>query len=59
MDPVIYPVNQEWHSAINRHQDDQRAAGKKWTEARFMYDGLKMAQELPRMVVLFKQEREG
>lgn len=59
MDRLKYPLNHEWHVAVNRHQDANRAAGKEWSEARFMYDGLKMADEVPRMVMLFRQEREN
>ena len=59
MDRLKYPLSHEWHVAVNRHQDAQRAAGKEWEEARFMYDGLKMADEVPRMVMLFRQERDN
>lgn len=48
-------VSREWHSAVNacaseRHGDD-------WP--RFMYDGKTCADELPRMVILFRLEREA
>lgn len=59
MERLKYPMDHEWHVAINRHQDAQRAAGKEWEEARFMYDAKDMADEVPRMARLFKQEREN
>lgn len=59
MERLQYPLSHEWHVAVNRHQDEQRKAGKEWGEARFMYDAKTMADEVPRMVMLFKQEREG
>lgn len=58
MERTKYPLSHEWHVAVNRHQDAQRAAGKDWSEARFMYEGKTMADEVPRMVMLFKAERE-
>lgn len=57
MDRLKYPLSQEWHTAINRYQDTRRADGKDWE--RWMYEAKKMADEVPRMVILFKQEREG
>lgn len=59
MDRLKYPLSHEWHVAVNRHQDTRRAAGQESSEARFMYDGLKMADEVPRMAMLFRQEREN
>jgi hypothetical protein len=59
MDRLKYPLSHEWHVAVNRHQDARLDAGQEWSEARFMYDGLKMADEVPRMVMLFRQEREN
>jgi hypothetical protein len=49
-------MSHEWHVAVNRHQDALRADGKTWE--RFMYEAKTMADEIPRMVMLFKQERE-
>lgn len=59
MERLKYPMDHEWHVAINRHQEAQSAAGKPWEDARFMYDAKDMADEVPRMAMLFKQEREG
>ena len=49
----------EWHAAVNRHSDAWRKADKPWGEMRFMYDARHMADEVPRMVMLFRQERES
>ncbi len=59
MDRLKYPLSHEWHVAVNRHGDDWRKSGKAWDEMRFMYEAKKRADEVPRMVILFKQEREG
>ncbi len=48
-----YPMNHEWHVCCNA----ANPIGDKETP-RFMYDGKTMADEVPRMVMLFKQERE-
>ena len=57
MERLKYPFSHEWHVAINRHSDDQRVAGKPWEEMRFMYEAKKAADEVPRMIMLFKAER--
>lgn len=59
MDRLKYPLSHEWHVAVNRHSDDWRTSGKAWGEMRFMYEAKKIADEVPRMVILFKQEREN
>ena len=59
MERLQYPLNHEWHAAVNRHSDERRAAGNEWRKTRFMYDAKTMADEVPRMVMLFRQEREG
>lgn len=51
-------LSHEWHVAINRHMDERRAANKDWDEARFMYEAKTLADEIPRMVMLFRRERE-
>lgn len=56
MERLKYPLSQEWHVAINRHVDEQRQANKVWPS--FMYEAKSAADEVPRMVMLFKQERE-
>lgn len=53
------PLDHEWHVAVNRHSDEWRKAGKKWGDMRFMYEAKSMADEVPRMVMLFRQEREN
>lgn len=59
MERTSYPLNHEWHAAVNRHGDEWRKAGNDWSEMRFMYDAKELADEVPRMVMLFRQEREG
>ena len=54
-----YPLIHEWHVALNRHADEWRMAGKKLGEIRFLYEAKKMADEVPRMEMLFRQEREN
>ena len=59
MERLQYPLNHEWHVAVNRHSNEWRKAGKEWGEMRFMYEAKSMADEVPRMVMLFRQERES
>lgn len=59
MERTKYPLNHEWHVAVNRHSDEQRTAGKHWREMSFMYEANRMADEVPRMAMLFKAEREN
>lgn len=59
MERTKYPLNHEWHVAVNRHGDDRRKEGKEWSAMRFMYEAKTMADEVPRMVMLFRQEREN
>lgn len=54
-----YPLDHEWHAAINIHADISRKEGIEWKEVRFMYEAKKMADEVPRMIMLFKAEREN
>ena len=58
MERLKSPLSHEWHVAVNRHQDERRKEGKEWAEARFMYEAMHMADEVPRMAMLFKYERE-
>jgi hypothetical protein len=50
-----YPMNHEWHSVCN-------VANPVFTTGennlRYMYEGMRMADEVPRMAMLFKAERE-
>ena len=59
MDRLRYPLSHEWHVAVNRHSDVWRKDGKEWSAMRFMYEAKTMADEVPRMVMLFRQEREN
>lgn len=59
MECTKYPLSHEWHVAINKHGDAWTKAGSEWSEMRFMYEAKTMANEIPRMVMLFKAEREG
>lgn len=46
-----------WHGAINRFQDARHAEGKEWV--RWMYEAKQLSDEVPRMILLFEQERRG
>lgn len=59
MERLQYPLSHEWHVAVNRHSDEWRKADNEWGEMRFMYEAKSMADEVPRMVMLFRQEREN
>ena len=59
MNRLQYPLRHEWHVAINNHSDERRRSGAPWSEHRFMYDAKTMADEVPRMALLFRNEREG
>jgi hypothetical protein len=56
MDRLTYPLSQEWHMAINRHNSG-KAGTKEWKK--WMYEGMSMAGEVPRMAKLFGLERRG
>lgn len=53
---MTYPMTHEWHVAINRHN-----SGKIGTPAwkRWMYNAKVMADEVPRMALMFGKERRG
>ena len=57
MERLKHTFNHEWHVAINMHSDEQHKAGKEWPH--FMYEAKSAADEVPRMAMLFKMEREG
>ena len=59
MERTKYPLNHEWHVAVNRHDDEWRKAGNDWGAMCFMYEAMHMTDEVPRMVMLFKAEREN
>ena len=52
-----YPFGHEWHVAINKHADELRASGGEHPS--FMYEAKRVADEVPRMIALFKSERLG
>lgn len=56
MKRLEYPLNHEWHVAINRHN-----SGKMGTTdwKRWMYEAKTMADEVPRIARLFGLERRG
>lgn len=47
----------QWHCALNRHSAQLRQDTNDWP--RFMYEAKGAADEVPRMAILFKKEREG
>lgn len=56
MERLDHKINHEWHSAINRHSNGM-AGSKDWPH--FMYEAKTLADEVPRMALLFKMEREN
>jgi hypothetical protein len=46
-----------WHGVINRFQDGLRQAGKPWEG--WLYTAMMVSDEVPRMILLFEQERRG
>ncbi len=56
MDRLTYPLSQEWHVAINRHHEGKIGTSE-WK--RWMYEGMRMADEVPRMAHLIGMERRG
>ena len=59
MERTQYPLSHEWHVAVNRHSEAWKNGGNKWETMRFMYEAKSMADDVPRMVMLFRQEREN
>lgn len=57
MDGNSHCIDHPWHVAINAQVEEERRSGRGWP--RFMYDAKHAAQELPRLALLFKKEREG
>lgn len=55
MKRLAYPLSHEWHVSINKHNDVKNGIEIK----RWMYEAKTMADEVPRMVLLFKKERLG
>ncbi len=56
MDRLTYPLSQEWHAAINRHNSG-KAGTVGWKN--WMYEAMSMAREIPRMADLLGMERRG
>lgn len=46
-----------WHVAVNRLHDERREKNEE--RSRFMYEAKAAAHEVPRLMLLFKDEREG
>lgn len=57
MERLKYPFNHEWHVSINKAADILRDNGEK--HPHYMYEAKSMADEVPRMIMLFKFEREN
>lgn len=47
----------QWHVAINKHNHPLEV--KDWKDRKWMYDAKQIADEQPRLVILFKMERDG
>lgn len=56
MKRLEYPMNHEWHVAINRHNNGKIGAAD-WK--RWMYEAKAMADEVPRMALVLGMERRG
>ena len=56
MERLGHDFSHRWHVAINRHHDG-KVGSPDWKK--FMYEAKTMADEVPRLVLLFKREREG
>lgn len=56
MERLDHRLSHEWHVAINEYNADKFG---KDTYGRFMYEAKALADEVPRLAVLFKMEREG
>ena len=57
MERLTYPLSHEWHVAINNHSDEARKGKKDYPK--FMYEAKNMADEVPRMAMLFERERKN
>lgn len=56
MERLNHDVSHRWHVAINRFHDN-KIGTPQWR--RWLYDAKTLADEVPRLVRLFKREREG
>lgn len=57
MDRLKYPLDHEWHVAINHYSYELRKVNR--PHESFMYEAKKAADEVPRLIALFKAERDG
>jgi hypothetical protein len=48
-----------WHGAINAFSESERQRTGQWGAARVMYTAKMVSDEVPRMILLFEQERRG
>lgn len=56
MERLKYPFNHEWHVAINRFHSG-KVGTSDWK--RWMYEAKAMADEVPRLALIFGMERRG
>lgn len=59
MDRLDHNMSHEWHVAINRFHHGDGFDGPHREHECWMYEAKAMADEVPRLAVLFKMEREG
>lgn len=56
MKRLEYPFSHEWHVSINEAADVLRDKGEE--HPHYMYEAKSMADEVPRLIMLFRAERE-
>lgn len=56
MERLDSTLSHEWHVAINKYNDGKFG---KDTYGKFMYEAKNLADEVPRLAILFKMEREN
>lgn len=56
-DYLNHRVDHSWHVAINQFSDFGKDQSRDWP--RFMYEAKRAASEVPRMIRIHRQEREG
>jgi hypothetical protein len=57
MERLDYPLSHEWHVSINKHSDETRKSGGDYPS--YMYEAKNLADEVPRMAMLFERERKN
>ncbi len=55
MERLNHKLSHRWHVAINQYHDNKKHGDWK----KFMYEAKTLADEVPRLVLLFEREREG